>query len=126
MNTNISKLIYITFFSDNYYIVPLTVPLLLYVTGEKYLMRNYKSVIKLTKDSLQNLKDKGFRYVLVKGYTLDRRMEYIELNNITLTPVKDLSTDPNKKGIYEPIESKILTQWAEHPESGVKVVIEFE
>lgn len=89
-------------------------------------MSNYKPVIKLTKDSLQHLKDNGFKYVLVKGYTVDRCRDYIELNNIILTPVKNLSKDPEKKGIFEPIESKILSDWAENPKSGVKVVIEFE
>jgi len=83
-----------------------------------------KSTIKLTTQSLQDLKEKGFRYVLVKGYTTDRRIDYIELNHITLIPVKDLSQDPNQKEIFEPIGSALLSQWAQYPDVGVQVFIE--
>lgn len=89
-------------------------------------MENSKSGIKLTKQSLQHLKDSGFRFVLIKGYTTDRRIDYIELSYFTLTPVKDLPDDPNKKEIYEPIDSTILMEWASHPDEGMKVIIETE
>ncbi len=82
------------------------------------------SGIRLTPQSLQFLKDRGFRFVLIKGYTTDRRQDYIELNYFTLVPVKDLSDDPNKKEIYEPIDSTILMAWALSPDEGLKVIIE--
>jgi hypothetical protein len=83
-----------------------------------------KSAMRLTKQSLRKLKDNGFRFVLIKGYTIDRRMDYIDLKYFTLTPVKDLSDDPNKKGIYEPIDSPLLTEWASCPDQGANVIIE--
>jgi hypothetical protein len=89
-------------------------------------MENPRSAITLTKQSLQQLKDSGFRFVLIKGYTTDRRIDYIEVNYFTLVPVKDLSEDPNKKEIYESIDSEILMQWASFPDDGAKVVIEME
>ena len=87
-------------------------------------MENSKSAITLTKKSLQHLKDSGFRFVLIKGYTTDKRVDYIELNYFSLIPVKDLPDDPNKKEIYEPIDSTILMEWANFPDEGLKVVIE--
>jgi hypothetical protein len=87
---------------------------------------NSRSAITLTKQSLQQLKDSGFRFVLIKGYTTDRRVDYIEVNYFTLVPVKDLSEDPNKKEIYESIDSEILMQWASCPDDGAKVIIEME
>jgi hypothetical protein len=85
-----------------------------------------RSAIRLTKQSLQHLKDSGFRFVLIKGYTTDRRVDYIEVNYFTLVPVKDFPEDPNKMGIYEPIDSDILIRWASFPDDGAKVVIEME
>src|SRR5882757_10904309 len=89
-------------------------------------MDNSGSDIRLTQQSLQQLKDSGFRFVLIKGYTTDRRIDYIEVNYFTLVPVKDLPEDPNKKEIYEPIDSEILMEWASFPDHGAKVVIETE
>jgi len=89
-------------------------------------MDNSGSDIRLTQQSLQHLKDSGFRFVLIKGYTTDRRIDYIEVNYFTLVPVKDLPEDPNKKEIYESIDSDILMQWASFPDDGAKVIIEME
>lgn len=72
---------------------------------------------------LQHLKDKGFRYVLVKGFTTDRRLAYIELNYFMLIPIKELPEDPTKKEIYEPISSKILADWASFPDDGIKILV---
>ena len=79
---------------------------------------------RLTKKSLQQLKDLGFRYVLVKGYTPDKRFDYIELNYFTLVPVMELPEDPAQKEIFAPIDSDILDEWANEPESGIKAFIE--
>ncbi len=89
-------------------------------------MGNWKSNTRLTKQSLQQLKDRGFRFVLIKGYTLDGRVDYIELSYFSLTPVINLPDDPTKKGIYEPIDSTILMEWATFPDEGLKVIIEAE
>jgi len=89
-------------------------------------MGNSKSPVRLTKQSLQHLKDKGFLYVLIKGYTRDGRVDYIELDYFTLIPVKSLPDDPNKKEIYEPIDSTILVGWASSPDESLKIFIEEE
>ena len=86
-------------------------------------MKNDGSAIRLTLQGLQELKDLGFRFVLIKGYTLDRRSDYIELNHFILVPVKQLPEDPAQKEIYEPIESEILLDWASSPD-GIKAFIE--
>ncbi|MBS1601437.1 MAG: hypothetical protein JST42_02130 [Bacteroidetes bacterium] len=82
------------------------------------------ATIRLTKKSLQQLKDHGFRYVLVKGYTPDKRFDYIELNYFTLVPVMELPEDPAQKEIFAPIDSDILDEWASQPENGIKAFIE--
>jgi hypothetical protein len=87
-------------------------------------MERSRSAVRLTEHSLQQLKDSGFRFVLIKGYTTDRRVDYIEVNYFTLVPVEDLPEDPNKKEIYESIDSAILMQWASFPDDGAKVFIE--
>jgi hypothetical protein len=89
-------------------------------------MESSRSAIRLTKQSLQQLKDSGFRFVLIKGYTTDRRIDYTEVNYFALVPVKDLPEDPTKKEIYESINSDILMQWASFPNDGAKVIIEME
>jgi hypothetical protein len=87
-------------------------------------MRNYRNSDKLTVKRLQELKDLGFRFVLIKGYALDRRADYIELNHFSLLPVKELPEDPAQKEIYEPIESEILLEWASSVDSGVTAYID--
>jgi hypothetical protein len=84
---------------------------------------NFESTTRLTVQNLKDLKDRGFRYVLVKGFTMDRRLDYTELRYFMLVPVKDLSDDPNQMGIYEPIESKILQDWASSPDDRVEVLV---
>ena len=84
---------------------------------------NFESTTRLTQQTLQKLKDKGFRYVQVKGFTQDKRLEYIEPHYFMLVPIKDLPDDPDKKEIYEPINSEILTAWANFPNEGVEVLV---
>lgn len=89
-------------------------------------MESSRSGIRLTKHSFQQLKDSGFRFVLIKGYTTNRRVDYNEVSYFALVPVKDLPEDPTKKEIYESIDSDILMQWASFPDDGAKVFIEME
>jgi len=84
---------------------------------------NFESKNRLTLESLQKLKDKGFRYVQVKGFTPDKRPDYMEPRYLMLVPIKELSDDPDKKEIYEPIDSKILMDWANSPDDGVEVLV---
>ncbi len=54
---------------------------------------------------------------------MDRRLDYSELRYFMLAPIKDLSDDPNKMGIYEPFDSKILLEWASFPDDRVEVLV---
>jgi hypothetical protein len=85
---------------------------------------NFQSTTRLTSQGLENLKGRGFRYVQVKGFTMDKRLDYMELRYFMLVPIKDLPDDPNKKEIYEPIDSEILMDWANSPDDGVEVLID--
>jgi hypothetical protein len=79
--------------------------------------------IAFNQKSLDNLESKGYKYVLVKGFTADNHYEYVEPHFLVLVPLKELPTDPGKKDVYAPIESEILHQWANEKESTIEVVI---
>ena len=86
-------------------------------------MKNGVNAIRLTAKILQQLKELGFRFVLIKGYTPGRRTDHIELNHFILKPVIQLPEDPAQKEIYAPIDSDILLDWASSTE-GVTAFIE--
>ena len=87
------------------------------------LKKELGALVRLTPQSLETLKSRGFRFVLVKGLTKDNRLDYMEPHCLVLVPVKELSGDPGKKEIYEPIDSKILINWASGPDDGIEVRI---
>ena len=62
--------------------------------------------------SLDDLHKKGYKYVLIKGFTIDKHFEYVDPSILVLVPVKELPSDPMLKEIYEPIQSEILYKWA--------------
>lgn len=78
---------------------------------------------KLTPASLQSLRKKGFRYVQVQGFSPDKHLDYMEPRYFVLVPLKNLPSENDKKGIYEPIESNILTEWANTADDGFEVLI---
>ncbi|MBS1664605.1 MAG: hypothetical protein JST68_26405 [Bacteroidetes bacterium] len=79
----------------------------------------------LTKQTLQELKERGFRFVLIKGYAVDRQVDYIQLNHFTLVPVVELPQDPAEKEIFEPIDSDILEEWVSDPEN-IRAYVEID
>jgi len=85
--------------------------------------RDFGPVVIFTLEVLEKLRASSFRYVRVNSFTHDKRMDYIEPYYFILVPIKDLQDDPNKKGIYEPIDSELLTIWASNPNDGVKVFV---
>lgn len=87
-------------------------------------MPKINTPVKLTVQTLEDLKRKGFKYVLIKGYTLDRRLDYIQMNHFTLVPVRELPVAPSEKEIFEPIDSEILQEWASSPDNGLTAYIE--
>lgn len=79
---------------------------------------------RLTRQLLEKLKAKGYRYVVVEGYTVDRRQDFIEMNHFVLRPLKELPNLPGDLGIFEPIDSPILDEWADAPDGGIHAFIE--
>jgi hypothetical protein len=77
----------------------------------------------LSLKALQTLEDKGFKFVQVKGLTLDKHYEYVEPHFLLLLPIKELPTDQSKKDIYEPIGSDLLKQWANDAYTNTDVFI---
>ncbi|HVU55953.1 MAG TPA: hypothetical protein VHD83_12905 [Puia sp.] len=77
----------------------------------------------LTLAVLEELKRKGFKYVIVNGFTHDRRSDYMEPYYFVLEPVKQLPDDASKKGIYEPIDSALLMEWAKYSHEGARVFV---
>lgn len=87
-------------------------------------MANRQPFIRLTRHSLEKLKQWGFRYVVVESYTIDRRSDFIEMNHFLLKPLKEMPGEPGELGIFESIDSQILREWADHPDSGIKAFID--
>ena len=99
----------------------------LFITNPNYIpMADNKKPVKLTPKTLQQLKDKGYQYVLIKGYSLSKKADWIELNSFQLTPVKELPEDPALKEIYAPLDSEILLEWAVGGEPNVQAFITTE
>mgnify|MGYP001554104728 CR=1 FL=1 len=75
--------------------------------------------------TLDWMKEDGYKYVQVKGYTRDKRLDYMEPRYLVLVPLKRLSQNGMDIEIYEPITSNILLSWADN-EVGVKVMVSFK
>ncbi len=73
--------------------------------------------------ALDNLQDKGYKFVQIKGLTVDRYYDYVEPLILVLVPLKELPTDPFKKDIYEPIKSELLYKWATEKNEYPEIVI---
>ena len=78
-----------------------------------------------TMAALEVLKNKGFKYVQVKGFTSDKRLDYMEPRYLVLIPMKELPVEPGEIEIYECINSQLLQDWATHPGEGMKVLVSF-
>jgi SAM-dependent methyltransferase len=118
------KLINITYGGDMYYRSRLKIRIILLYEMNDNGKKIPRSVSRLTAQNLQILKAQGFRFVLVKGVTGDRRTDYITFSHFTLTPVKELPGETARKEIFEPIDSEILLQWANCQDDRVAVYIE--
>ena len=84
---------------------------------------NSPKVVELTLQTLEDLQNKGFRYVRVNAFSQDNRPDYMEPHYFVLEPIIDIPEDVNKKGIYEPVNSKLLVEWARLPNERTKVYI---
>lgn len=77
----------------------------------------------LTADALEKLKQKGFRFMQVKGFSSDKRLDYMEPRYFILVPLKELPKDRGHQGIYEPIDSDLLQEWATIPGGNKDVLV---
>ncbi|MEP6711100.1 MAG: hypothetical protein ABJA37_01730 [Ferruginibacter sp.] len=79
--------------------------------------------IEFNAKALDLLQNNGYKFVQVKGLTIDRHYEYVEPHILLLVPLKELPTDPLKKDIYEPIKSELLYKWAAEKNEYPQIVI---
>jgi hypothetical protein len=84
---------------------------------------NLGPAIAFTPQALEELKARGFQYVRVNAFTHDKRLDYMEPRYFVLVPIKDLKDDPDKKGIYEPINSQLLKDWAHFPNEDMNLLV---
>jgi hypothetical protein len=75
---------------------------------------------------LNKLKELGYKFVQVKGLTIDRHYEYIEPHFLILIPFKKLSSGNLERGIYEPLESELLFQWACEINDYTEIVVAYQ
>jgi hypothetical protein len=68
--------------------------------------------IQLTLQALLNLENSGYKYVQVKGLTIDGHYDYVDPYCIMLVPMKELPMAQINKDIYEPVDSALLREWA--------------
>lgn len=73
---------------------------------------NYDKHGSLTMEALDDLKEKGYKYLQVQGFTLDHHPEYIEPHYLMLVPRKSLASNKSKMDIYEDIAGETIINWA--------------
>lgn len=73
---------------------------------------NRRATTLLTSRTLEQLKQKGYLYVQIRGLTIDNHYDYIEPSKLILIPMRELPADPAKKDIYAAIDSDVLASWA--------------
>lgn len=74
--------------------------------------RNFDNHSSLTIKALDDLKEKGYRYLQVQGFTMDHHPEYIEPYYLMLVPVKSLTANKATMDVYEEISGEIIINWA--------------
>lgn len=82
-----------------------------------------QSTTQFDASALKKLENDGYRFVQIKGLTVDKHFDYIEPHFMVLVPFKNLPTEQDQKDIYEPIDSLILKQWAAEKDDHFEVVI---
>jgi hypothetical protein len=93
------------------------------ITMRKGIAEARSATIEFNKKALDQLQSKGYKFVQVKGLTVDKHYDYVEPHFLVLVPMKELPTDPFKRDIYEPIGSDLLYQWASEKNEYPEIVI---
>lgn len=82
------------------------------------------STTPLTLQMLRKIEDEGFKFVQVKGLTLDKHYDYVEPHFLVLVPMKELPVAQDQKDIYEPVPSGLLAKWAvENDDDALEIVV---
>ncbi len=79
--------------------------------------------IEFSVQALDNLQSRGYKFVQVVGLTADNHYDYTDPDFLVLLPLKELPTDPQKRDIYEPLESELLYKWAAEATEHLRIVI---
>jgi hypothetical protein len=87
-------------------------------------MLSHSSPVRLTLESLQEIKDRGYKYVLIKDYDVDIHLGYLALKSFSLIPVRELPQAQEFKEIFEPVESEILLSWAQSIDGKLDVFVQ--
>ena len=74
--------------------------------------KNFDNHSTLTLDALDQLKEKGYQYVQVQGFTMDHHPEYIEPYYLMLVPFKSLKENIATMDVYEEISGETIINWA--------------
>ena len=77
----------------------------------------------LTLQMLRRIEDEGFKFVQVKGLTLDKHYDYVEPHFLVLVPMKELPKAQELKDIYEPVPSGLLQRWATEQDDALEIVV---
>ena len=83
---------------------------------------NLNHGVPFTRLILEQLEKQGYKYLQIKGYTHDNQIDHIQPHYIMLIPFKEFPKNPSDIEIYEPINSNILSSWAEG-EIGARVIV---
>ena len=74
--------------------------------------KNFDNHVTLTVDALDHLKEKGYQYLQIQGFTMDHHPEYIEPHYLMLVPVKSLTANKATMDVYEEISGETIINWA--------------
>lgn len=74
---------------------------------------------------LAELQKQGYKYLQINGYTHDNRIDHVQPHYFMLIPFKEFPQDKRDIEIYEPINSDLLSSWADS-QTGAKVMITYE
>lgn len=81
------------------------------------------SNVPLSVQALNDLNERGYKFVQVKGLNGDNEFDYLEPHQLVLVPMKQLPNDQRKKDIYEPVNSDLLIQMANEKEGMMEMII---
>ncbi len=76
-----------------------------------------------TANALDKLQSQGYKFVQIRGLTIDRHYDYVEPHFLLLVPYKELPTQQASLDIYEPIKSELLYKWAAEKNEHLEIVI---